>query len=92
MAIIHIKHKGLKELFETGRSAKIRPDMKKNVLRILDAIDGVHSPDDLQGFKDFHPLIGNRKGTYSLHVNKNFCITFLWDGSDAYDVTLEDYH
>ena len=92
MAIQHFKHKGLRELFETGRSAKIRPDMKRNILRILDAVDAISKPDDLLGFKDFHPLVGNRKGTYSLHVNKNYCITFLWDGEHCQDVNLEDYH
>ena len=92
MGIAHFKHKGLREVFEAGKSAKIRPDMKKNILRILDMIDAIASPEDLQGVKDFHPLVGSRKGVYSLHVNKNFCITFTWDGVDANDVNLEDYH
>lgn len=92
MAISDFSHKGLHELFVHGKSAKIRPDMKKNVLRILDALDAISSPEDLQGFKDFHALVGSRKGTYSLHVNRNYCITFLWNGEDATDVNLEDYH
>lgn len=92
MPIADFKHKGLKELFITGYSAKIRPDMKKNLLLILDTLAEITKPEDLKGFKDYHPLVGNRRGSYSMHVNKNFCITFRWNGENATDVHLEDYH
>jgi proteic killer suppression protein len=43
------------------------------------------------GFR-FHSLIGNRKGSYSVTVTGNWRITFRFDGEDAIDLNLEDYH
>lgn len=40
----------------------------------------------------FHPLKGNRKGTYSVSVSGNWRITFGFVEGDAIDVNLEDYH
>ena len=40
----------------------------------------------------FHGLSGNQKGRYSVRVNGNWRITFGWDGEDAIEVELEDYH
>jgi proteic killer suppression protein len=92
MAIQSFKHKGLQELFEKGRSARVGARYVKNALLILEFLDYAAGPDDLKGFKDFHELKGTRKGTYSTHVTGNYCITFRWKGEDAYDVDFEDYH
>lgn len=40
----------------------------------------------------FHELKGNRKGTYSLIVTRNWRVTFGWDSDGPTDVNLEDYH
>jgi proteic killer suppression protein len=40
----------------------------------------------------FHPLRGGDKGRYALDASGNWRITFGWDGEDAVDVDLEDYH
>ena len=40
--------KGLKELFKRGRSAKIRQDLGKRCIQILDAIDKAKTLDDLK--------------------------------------------
>jgi proteic killer suppression protein len=70
------RHKGLAELFQTGRSAKMRADLQRRSLRRLDALDQAIALSDLRvpGF-DFHPLRG-RPMRYSLHVNGPWCITF----------------
>jgi len=46
---------------------------------------------NLPGWR-FHELTGDRKGTYSITVSGNWRMTFKWDGVDAVDVDLEDYH
>ena len=72
------KHKGLAELFEYGRSNKIRQDLQQRVLRRLDALDMAETLGELKipGF-NFHGLHGNPK-RYSIHVNGPWCITFEW--------------
>lgn len=86
------RHKGLRELFETGASRRVRPDLQARALRRLDVLA---SAEDLlalnvPGF-DFHPLRGKPQ-RYSLHVNGPWCITFAWEDGAALRVDLEQYH
>jgi len=94
MSIVRIKHKGLRDLFETGRSAKVARDLWENAILILDHLDGIALfPKDCVGVKDFHPLSGDRKGQYSMHVSGNWCVTFTVDHPvDVIILDLEDYH
>jgi toxin HigB-1 len=46
---------------------------------------------DQPGFR-FHALKGNRRGTFSVTATGNYRVTFRWEGKDAVDVDLEDYH
>jgi len=92
MAITKIKHKGLKELFQNGKSAKIGKGLQENALLILDHLDGIVDVKDCHGTKDFHSLSGSRKGQYSMHVSGNWCITFTIDGTNVTILDLEDYH
>jgi len=40
----------------------------------------------------FHPLKGERRGTYAVSVSGNWRMTFRFEGEHAVDVDLEDYH
>lgn len=86
------RHKGLKELHATGRSRHVAPALTARVLRRLDALNVATSPQQMNipGF-DFHALHGSPK-RYTVHVNGPWCVTFGWDGTDAVDVDLEQYH
>jgi proteic killer suppression protein len=46
---------------------------------------------NLPGYR-LHQLKGNRTGTWSVTVSGNWRVTFTFEGEDAYDVDLEDYH
>lgn len=92
MALKAIRHKGLRELFEDGRTAKLNARYHANSLLILDHLDSVTDLKDCEGVKDFHPLKGDRKGQYSMHVSGNMCIVFEWDGTDITILDFEDYH
>ena len=63
----------------------------ERVGRILRALDVAKKPDDmnLPGYY-FHALRGSRR--WSTRVTGNWRITFGWDGMDAIEVDLEDYH
>jgi proteic killer suppression protein len=86
------KHRGLKELFETGSSAAVRPDLHRRAIIRLDALDAATSLDALRqpGF-DFHALRG-RPQRYSIHINGPWCITFEWENGNVRRVDLEQYH
>ena len=86
------QHKGLKQLFEKGSSAKINQQHKAKCLRLLDALDAATLPQEMNipGF-GFHGLEGNPK-RYAVSVSGNYRITFEWEGKDAMQVLYEDYH
>ena len=91
--ILTFKHRGLERFFKKGDHRGIIAKTEVRTERILDRLDTVVRPEDMNipGFK-FHQLSGTRKGTYAVTVTGNWRITFRFDGEDAIDVDLEDYH
>ena len=83
---------GLRELFETGRSSRVRPDLQRRALVRLKVLDEAADPSDLNvpGF-NFHRLQG-RPVRYSVHVNGQWCVTFELEDVDSVRVNLEQYH
>ena len=79
--IISFKHKGLAELFERGRSRRVRPDLQARCLRRLEVLDQAESLTDINvpGF-NFHGLQGVPK-RYIIHVNGPWCIAYHGDGT-----------
>ncbi|TAL36799.1 MAG: type II toxin-antitoxin system RelE/ParE family toxin [Spirochaetes bacterium] len=37
-------------------------------------------------------LKGDRKNQYSIRINDQYRICFIWDNSDVFDVEIVDYH
>ena len=62
------------------------------MLLILDHIASIADLRDCVGVRDSHELKGDRKGTYSMHVSSNYCITFRWENGEVADADFEDYH
>jgi len=87
------KSKPLADLWGKGRTAKIDAKMHDRILRRLDRLDAAARPEEMRipGF-DFHPLRGFNPTRYSVHVNGPWCITFEFEGSDAFRVDFEQYH
>lgn len=87
------KDKGLAKFAATGDASKLSVENADRVRRILIALDAATAPEqmDLPGLR-FHPLKGREKGRYSVRVTGNYRITFAFDGENATDVNLEDYH
>jgi proteic killer suppression protein len=86
------RHKGLKKLFETGKSAKLDARLQQRCLDVLDALDVANALNDLNlpGF-NLHKLQGKRV-RHSIHVNGPWTITFEWNPPKASKVDLEQYH
>lgn len=93
MAIKTFKHKGLKKFFESGSKSGIHAAHANKIGRILDRLNAATEVKDMDapGY-DFHPLKGDFKGFYSVHVNGNWTIIFRFENGEAKDVNLIDYH
>jgi proteic killer suppression protein len=91
--IATFRHKGLRRFFETGTTAGIQPSHARRLQLLLLALDAAHAPADLDkpGFR-FHCLSNTQPQRWSLHVNANWRLTFVFDGGAAYAVDYEDYH
>jgi toxin HigB-1 len=87
------KHRGLKRLFERDDRSGIRPDLVETVERILTVLDNAATPQALNIPRyRLHPLKGDLKGLWSVTVRANWRIIFRFEGTDASDVELIDYH
>ena len=87
------RHRGLKDLFETGRSAGVPPELRRrcaNRLEILNAAKNLTAL-NITGF-DPHPLHGTNPVRYSISVSGPWRITFQFTAPDALLVDLEQYH
>ncbi|MGA3056225.1 MAG: type II toxin-antitoxin system RelE/ParE family toxin [Candidatus Korobacteraceae bacterium] len=93
LTIKSFKHRGLKRLYERGDRSQIRPDLVETVERILTVLDAATAPQalDLPRYH-LHPLKGDLKGFWSVTVRANWRIIFRFDGVDAADVEMIDYH
>jgi proteic killer suppression protein len=87
------KHRGLKRLYERGDRSGIRPDLRDTVERILTVLDAAAKPQalDVPRYR-LHPLKGEMRGQWSVTVRANWRIIFRFEGTDAFDVDLIDYH
>ena len=90
--IRNFRHKGLAELFERGRSRRVRHDLQARCLRRLEVMDQAESLADLNvpGF-NLHRLHGSPE-RYSIQVNGPWRITFEWMRDEVAQVDLEQYH
>jgi proteic killer suppression protein len=57
-------------------------------------LDAAASLQDLQSppGNRLEVLKGDRHGQYSVRINDRFRICFIWQGTDAYEVEIVDYH
>lgn len=87
------RSKALRRFFETGSSKGLSAPDDRRVGRMLAALDDAERPEDMDipGYR-FHGLTGDQKDRYSIRVAGNWRLTFGWDGENATDVDLEDYH
>jgi proteic killer suppression protein len=86
-------HKGLRSLFEEDDRRKVTADHVDRLRLLLSALDQAGAVQDMnQPTFRLHPLKGDRKGVWAVTVRANWRVTFRFEGGDAYDVDLEDYH
>lgn len=93
MEIESIRHKGLRRFFETGNPKGLVGDVGR-LRKMLAFIDAAEGMDELFVPPNFglHELVGDRKGTWSMTVTRNWSLTFKLDEKGALiDMDLEDY-
>ena len=96
MKIRNVVHRGLRRFIERNDPSGLAPatiEKVRNIITFLQDMDDTQDLRDVSVWKA-HPLAGDRKGTWSLSVTKNWRITFGIDKQEReiFDLNYEDYH
>ena len=96
MMIRNIVHKGLKKLFAQGDPKGIPANAVSKLNNMLGFLQDMGTLDELKALPmwNVHQMKGDRKGTWSLSVTRNWRLTFRYDSqeNEIYDLNFEDYH
>lgn len=79
---------------EGAQTRRFPPHTINAAIRKLDVLNAARSLQDMASppGNRLQPLKGDLRGFYSIRVNEQWRIIFRWDGGDAYEVSLVDYH
>ena len=91
--IKRIRHKGLKRFYESGDTRGINAQQTAWLRILLTSLDAAANPAGMNnpGY-GLHPLKGARKEQWAVWVSGNWRLVFTFDGEDATDLDLIDYH
>jgi toxin HigB-1 len=75
-------------------SKKFPGSIQKAALRRLWILDAAGTLEDLQSppGNRLESLKGARQGQYSMRINNQFRLCFIWQENNAYEVEIVDYH
>ena len=93
MKIRSIVHTGLKRLYLEDSAKGVPADAVDKLRAILSFLQDMPEPETLRAFPLWkaHQLTGDRKGVWSLHVTRNWRLTFRVEDDQILDVDYEDY-
>ena len=96
MKIRNVIHRGLRRFIERDDASALPPaavETVRNIVGFLNEMDDPQELHDIPAWKA-HRLTGDRKGTWSLTVTRNWRITFWIDRTEGevIDLDYEDYH
>ena len=86
--------KQTEELFVLGKTRRYPGNIVTRARRKLRLIDAAGDLDDLRvpPGNRLEALTGDRIGQHSIRINRQWRICFLWEGSDAFDVEINNHY
>ena len=96
--IITFRSSGTEDIFDGVASLAARRCCPKSIWpvarRKLDQINRVRELNELKvplGNR-LEPLKGDRENQYSIRINQQYRICFIWEEGYAYEIEITDYH
>ncbi|HAD96652.1 MAG TPA: plasmid maintenance system killer family protein [Cryomorphaceae bacterium] len=82
------------KIWNGQQSRKLPVTMQNVARRKLRMINNAQNINDLRipPANHLEKLAGNLEGYYSIRVNKQYHIIFIWEDDNAYEVEITDYH
>jgi proteic killer suppression protein len=92
--ILSFRDKDTETIWEGEISRRFPPDIQRSAKRKLLILHAAISLDDLRvpPGNRLHALSGDRKGQWSISINEQWRIGFVWRGGNASRVEITDYH
>ena len=89
-------HPGLRRFIQRDDASGLAPHVVEKVRNIVTFLQEMEDAEELRDVPSWrvHRLTGDRKGTWSLTVTRNWRITFRIDEAEGeiLDLDYEDYH
>lgn len=88
------KDEEARKIYQRQRSRILPSDIQQVALRKLRMINNAIKTHDLRvpPANRLEKLSGDREGQWSICINDQWRVCFKWQGSDAYEVEIVDYH
>jgi proteic killer suppression protein len=89
-----IRDSETEKIFRRERSRRLPQDIQQTASRKLRYLNNAKNLDDLRipPSNRLEKLKGDRAGQYSIRINDQWRICFVWESNDAYEVEIVDYH
>lgn len=86
--------KETESLFRTGKSRRLPPAVLRRAILRLNQIDHAATLEEVRPppSNRLEALRGDRAGQWSIRINEQWRICFRFEGRDAFDVEIVDYH
>lgn len=96
MRVRNVKHRGLPRLIEDDDTSGLQPQVVDKLRKMVSFLQDMEREEELRTIPSWkaHQLTGDRKGTWSLFVTKNWRLTFRIEQLEIeiVDLDYEDYH
>jgi toxin HigB-1 len=81
-------------LWQSGKSRRLPSDLQRRAFHKLAVLNAAIALENLRVPPGNHleALRGTRSGQYSIRVNDQYRICFVWRAGNAFDVEIVDYH
>jgi proteic killer suppression protein len=88
------RSKETERIWQGERSRKLPGDIQERALRKLRQLDASLALEDLRNAPGNHleALKRDRNGQWSIRINDQWRICFIWDDGEAHQVEIVDYH
>ncbi|MFK0732148.1 MAG: type II toxin-antitoxin system RelE/ParE family toxin [Gloeotrichia echinulata GP01] len=96
--IVSFKDKGTEDIFDGNDSKDARKTCPVNLWNVaqrkLDQLNAAISLDDMKvpPGNRLEALKGEKKGQYSIRINAQYPMCFVWTATGASEVEIVDYH
>ena len=94
MKLRSFRHKLLRRFYEESVTKGLPPGSVEKLRAMFAVLDRMKDAEELKVWPlwNVHKLTGDRKGTWSLYVTRNWRLTFHIKADEIVDLDLEDYH